>query len=209
MIYCAKQRSLSEKYGLKCYLCPDHHRNGPEAAHRNADVSEILYKTAQAAFEKRWGQEFFFEKFKRNWLTEEERAKMNRVDLIGRPTRDPETRYTQGESPIAVARWTMAVDRKVRQQGQQAADFINCVAFGKTGEFAEKYIHKGMKIAASGRIQTGSYTDKDGKRIFTTEVVVEDIEFCESKNTGNAVNTQSEDGFMSIPDGVDEEMPFV
>lgn len=207
IIFCKKQRPLSEKYGLKCYLCPGHHRIGEEAAHVNKDVSEILYKTAQIAFEQKWGQERFFEVFGQNWLSEEERERMNRVDLLGRLTRDPEIRYKQGENPLAVARWTLAVNRRVKQ-GQQEADFINCVAFGMTAEFVERNLKKGSKIAVSGRIQTGSYTNKDGVRVYTTEVVVEDVEPCESKNAGNSVNTQSEDGFMSIPDGVDEELPF-
>ena len=207
IIFCKKQRPLSEKYGLKCHLCPGHHRIGEEAAHVNKDVSEILYKTAQIAFERKWGQERFFKVFGQNWLSEEERERMNRVDLLGRLTRDPEIRYKQGENPLAVARWTLAVNRRVKQ-GQQEADFINCVAFGRTAEFVERNLKKGSKIAVSGRIQTGSYTNKDGTRVYVTEVVVEEVEPCESKNEGNSVNTQSEDGFMSIPDGVDEELPF-
>lgn len=206
IIYCAKQRKLSEKYGLKCYLCPDHHRNGPDAVHRNKDVSEILYKTAQIAFERMWGKELFFEIFKRNWLSEEERNKMNKVNLLGRLTRDPEVRYTQGDNPLAVARWVLAVNNRMRQD--EKPDFISCVAFSKTAEFAEKYLRKGSKIAISGRIQTGNYVGKDGNRVYTTDIVVEEIEFCESKGAGNSEDTQSGDGFMRIPDGVDEELPF-
>lgn len=138
---------------------------------------------------------------------------MNKVNLIGRLTRDVETRYS-GET--AIARYTLAVDRRFRKDGEQNADFISCVAFGKSGEFAEKYLKKGMKIAVSGRIQTGSYDDKDGKKVYTTDVVIEEHEFCESKNGSvedglskiNAKVESDSDGFMSIPDGIDEELPF-
>ena len=147
---------------------------------------------------------------------------MNKVILMGRLTRDPEVRYSQGENATAVARYTLAVDRRFnRNNDEQTADFINCVAFGRSGEFAEKYLHKGTKIAITGRIQTGSYTNKDGVRVYTTDVVVEDQEFAESKNAsqqaGNdyvpAGRTESApmaagDGFMNIPDGIDEELPF-
>ena len=148
---------------------------------------------------------------------------MNKVILMGRLTRDPEVRYSQGENSLAIARYTLAVDRRqARNSGDdQTADFINCVAFGRAGEFAEKYFRKGTKIAVSGRIQTGSYTNKDGVHVFTTEVVVEDQEFAESKNasagseggfTGGNFNRPAPsgagDGFMNIPDGIDEELPF-
>ena len=147
---------------------------------------------------------------------------MNKVILMGRLTRDPEVRYTQGEQPMAIARYSLAVDRRFarnNQEGQQTADFISCVAFGKNGEFAEKYLHKGTKIAISGRIQTGSYTNKDGVKVYTTDVVVESQEFAESKNAqsgnggseGGYANSQQPqadaDGFMNIPDGI-EELPF-
>ena len=129
---------------------------------------------------------------------------MNKVILMGRLTKDVETRYS-GE--MAVARYSLAVDRKFKKEGEQTADFINCVAFGKNGEFAEKYLHKGMKIAVTGRIQTGNYKDKDGKTVYTTDIVVEEHEFCESKN--NYANAKADaDGFMSIPDNVDDELPF-
>lgn len=146
---------------------------------------------------------------------------MNKVILMGRLTRDPEVRYSQGENATAVARYTLAVDRRFsRNNDEQTADFINCVAFGRSGEFAEKYLHKGTKIAVTGRIQTGSYTNKDGVRVYTTDVVVEDHEFAESKNASQAGGdyapagrTESApvaagDGFMNIPDGIDEELPF-
>ena len=146
---------------------------------------------------------------------------MNKVILMGRFTRDPEVRYSQGENATAVARYTLAVDRRFnRNNDEQTADFINCVAFGRSGEFAEKYLHKGTKIAITGRIQTGSYTNKDGVRVYTTDVVVEDQEFAESKNASAAnggyapaerndsAPAAAGDGFMNIPDGIDEELPF-
>ena len=148
---------------------------------------------------------------------------MNRVILMGRLTRDPEVRYSQGERSMAIARYTLAVDRRGRrgQDGNdQTADFINCVAFDRAGEFAEKYFRQGMRVLVSGRIQTGSYTNKDGVKVYTTEVVVENQEFAESKNAqgngGYANAGQSaapapmpaDDGFMNIPDGIEEELPF-
>ena len=110
---------------------------------------------------------------------------MNKVILIGRLTRDVETRYSQGANPVAVARYTLAIDRRFKKEGEQEADFISCVAFGKAGEFAEKYFKKGTKIAITGRIQTGSYTNKDGQKVYTTDVVVEEQEFAESKTNSN------------------------
>lgn len=136
---------------------------------------------------------------------------MNKVILIGRLTREPEVRYSQGNESMCIARYSLAVDRKYKKDDEQTADFISCVAFGKNGEFAEKYLHKGTKIAVTGRIQTGSYTNKDGQKVYTTDVVVEEHEFCESKGTGgNEVPTFKPDanGFMSIPDGIEEELPF-
>ena len=148
---------------------------------------------------------------------------MNKVILMGRLTRDPEVRYSQGDNAMAIARYTLAVDSRFsRNNGddQQSADFIGCVAFGRAGEFAEKYFRKGTKIAVTGRIQTGSYTNRDGVKVYTTDVVVEEQEFAESKNSsgndggfaGNANRTPEPmgagDGFMNIPDGIDEELPF-
>lgn len=133
---------------------------------------------------------------------------MNKVTLIGRLTKDPEVRYSQGENTTAIARYSLAVDRRYKREGEPDADFINCVAFSKQGEFAEKYLRKGMKIAISGRIQTGSYTDKEGKKIYTTDIVVEEHFFCESKNQDAPAQEPSQpsgDGFMNIPD---EELPF-
>ena len=141
---------------------------------------------------------------------------MNNVILMGRLTRDPDIRYSQGEQATAVARYTVAVDRRFRRDGDaQSADFIGCVAFGRQAEFAEKYLRKGTKIALTGRIQTGSYTNRDGQKVYTTDVVIEEVEFAESK--GAAENHKAaepkpvstdENGFMNIPDGIDEELPF-
>ena len=154
---------------------------------------------------------------------------MNKVILMGRLTRDPEVRYSQGENSTAIARYTLAVDRRFRRNndGEQTADFIGCVAFGRSAEFAEKYFRQGLKIAVTGRIQTGSYTNRDGQKVYTTEVVVEDQEFAESKAASDnyaashpqtsspapapsmpAPGAASADGFMNIPDGIDEELPF-
>lgn len=140
---------------------------------------------------------------------------MNKVILLGRLTKDPELRYSQGNNPMAIARYTLAVDRKFKRDGEPNADFINCIAFGKNGEFAEKYLHKGIKILIEGRWQSGSYTNKDGQKVYTNDCIVESCEFAESKNARqqNEQNSRpqpsnSDDGFMQIPDGIDEELPF-
>lgn len=159
---------------------------------------------------------------------------MNKVILIGRLTRDPEVRYSTGENALAIARYTLAVDRRFHKDGETNADFISCVSFGRNAEVAEKYFRQGLKISVSGRIQTGSYTNRDGQKVYTTEVVVEEQEFVESKsnssnnsqhpqqpsqqpqqqaprqqqNSGNQQNQYADDGFMNIPDGIDEELPF-
>lgn len=144
---------------------------------------------------------------------------MNKVVLMGRLTKDPDVRYTEGSDSKAIARYTLAVDRKTKDaNGNRQADFITCVAFGKSGEFAEKYLHKGMKICISGRIQTGSYTNKDGNKVYTTDVVVEEHDFCEGKSTDSTAQTapaqttagaqSAMDSFMQIPDGIDEVLPF-
>ena len=149
---------------------------------------------------------------------------MNKVILMGRLTRDPEVRYSQGENSTAIARYTLAVDRRFRRNsdGEQTADFIGCVAFGRSAEFAEKYFRQGLKVIVTGRIQTGSYTNKDGQRVYTTDVVVENQEFAESKaaSANNAGGYQQAapsrpeptqaagDGFMNIPDAIEEELPF-
>ena len=133
---------------------------------------------------------------------------MNKVILLGRLTRDPEVRYSQGQESMAIARFSLAVDRKKTRDGDQGADFIPCVAFGKLGEFAEKYLKKGTKILYEGRLQTGSYTDKDGKKVYTTDCIAESIEFAESKSTGSQAQPQTdENGFMNVPEG-DCELPF-
>lgn len=138
---------------------------------------------------------------------------MNKVILMGRLCADPEVRYSQNENQTAAARYRLAVDRRFKREGDQTADFIPCVAFGKAAQFAEYYLHRGTKIIITGRIQTGSYTNKDGQKIYTTDVVVEDQEFAESKGAsgnsgGSAPQAADPDGFMSIPDGIDEELPF-
>lgn len=145
---------------------------------------------------------------------------MNKVVLMGRLTRDPEVRYSQGANSVAIARYTLAVDRRYNRNNEEnSTDFINCLAIGKSGEFAEKYLRKGIKVLIGGRIQTGSYTNRDGVKVYTTDVVVEEQEFAESKNSGNNGNNnggsngrygnpEPGDGFMNIPDGLDEELPF-
>ena len=156
---------------------------------------------------------------------------MNKVILMGRLTRNPEVRYSAGDSSMAIARYTLAVDRRFARRGEDnngaTADFISCVAFGRSAEFAEKYFHQGLKVVVTGRIQTGSYTNRDGQKVYTTDVVVEEQEFAESKaaasehaggfqpqNNSNpfqsapAPSAAAGDGFMNIPDGIDEELPF-
>ena len=143
---------------------------------------------------------------------------MNKVVLVGRIVRDPEVRYSQGENPTAVARYTIAVDRRFKRDGEPTADFINCVTFGKSAEFVEKYFRKGLRISISGRITTNSYTNKDGIKVYTTEVTVEEQEFAESKAESEAnktsvqqsvpTNASSGDGFINVPDDIPEELPF-
>ena len=168
---------------------------------------------------------------------------MNKVILLGRLTKDPDVRQSQGAEPVTIARYTLAVDRRGKKQEGQQADFISCVAFGKAGEFAEKYLHKGTKICVSGRIQTGSYTRQDGTKAYTTDVVIEEQEFAESKNSDSGRSAMDDqmaaqyggqgsqqasgrtgqqdgagqqgsweqsamDGFLNIPEGIDEELPF-
>lgn len=141
---------------------------------------------------------------------------MNKVILMGRLTRDPDVRVSTGERPMTVARYTLAVDRRAkRDSNERTADFISCVAFDGNAEFAEKYLHQGTKVLVTGRIQTGSYTNKDGQKVYTTDIVVEEQEFCESKAAGQGLinrpsaNTSVGDGFMNLPDGMDDEgLPF-
>ena len=163
---------------------------------------------------------------------------MNKVILMGRLTRDPDIRYSAGENSTAVARYTLAVDRRFRRDGEQTADFISCVAFGRTAEFAEKYFHQGIRIVISGRIQTGSYINRDGIKVYTTDVIVEEQDFTESKaaaanysggyqqnsyegaqapapepqptmTSRPAPSEAVSDGFMTIPEGIEEELPFI
>lgn len=156
---------------------------------------------------------------------------MNKVILMGRLTRDPEVRYSQGATPTAVARFSVAVDRRFKREGEPDADFFNCTCFGKQGEFVEKYLHKGTKVVLSGRIQNDNYTNKEGQQVYGVRIMVDEIEFAESKNAagsgdngyngGNFSNNNNYgggrsqaapsgagDGFMNIPDGIDEELPF-
>lgn len=150
---------------------------------------------------------------------------MNKVILMGRLTRDPEVRYSTGEKPTAIARYTLAVDRRYKKSGEQNADFINCVCLGKTGEFADLHLHQGMKMLVIGTWQTGSYTNKEGKKVYTNECLVSEHYFCEGKNEGNYTPPQNpapqsappsysqqsmadSGGWMNIPDGIDAELPF-
>lgn len=140
---------------------------------------------------------------------------INSVNLTGRFTRDPDVRYTDGGTSIA--RFTLAVDRRFKRDGEQTADFINCVAFGKTAEFIEKYFRQGMKLELTGRIQTGSYTNKDGAKVYTTDVIAEQVGFGESRRVSNENTSEQSDrgygpedgdGFMNVPDDAAEELPF-
>lgn len=155
---------------------------------------------------------------------------MNKVILMGRLTRDPEVRYSQGANPTAVARFSIAVDRRFKREGEPDADFFNCTAFGKQAEFVERYLRKGIKIVVVGRIQNDNYTNKDGQMVYSVRVMVDEMEFAESKNAsqnngdngyngggyaGGASRSNASpapaaagDGFMNIPDGIDEELPF-
>lgn len=137
---------------------------------------------------------------------------MNKAIIIGRMTRRADIRYTQGENQTCIARFTLAVNRKFAKEGEKSADFISCIAFGKIAEFLERYGDKGIKFVVEGRIQTGSYTNKDGRTVYTTDVVVEQVEFAESKSSSNAAdqsrNIPPEEGFMEIPEGLEEELPF-
>ena len=144
---------------------------------------------------------------------------MNKVILMGRLTRDPEVRYSQGASQTAIARFSIAVDRRFKREGEPDADFFNCTCFGKQAEFVERYLHKGVKVVLSGRVQNDNYTNKDGQMVYSVRIMVDEIEFAESKAAaGNnsdyqvvqrpAPSVDEGDGFMNIPDGIDEELPF-
>lgn len=152
----------------------------------------------------------------------ESEVKMNKVIMMGRLTRDPEVRYSQGEYPTAVARFSVAVDRRYKREGEPDADFFNCTSFGRQAEFVEKYLHKGTKIVLGGRLQNNNYTNKDGQMVYSVNIMVDEVEFAESKNAGNnnsdtggnasagytPAASLSGAGFMNIPDGIDEELPF-
>jgi single stranded DNA-binding protein (ssb) len=144
---------------------------------------------------------------------------MNKVILMGRLTRDPEVRYSQGEGSLAIARFSLAVDRRFKRQGEPEADFFNCTAFGKQAEFAERYMKQGTKMVVVGRVQNDNYTNKDGQKVYSVQIMVDELEFAESKNAGAAPggyqpssrpepSQAAGDGFMNIPDGIDEELPF-
>lgn len=143
---------------------------------------------------------------------------MNKVILMGRLTRDPEVRYSQGEGSLAIARFSLAVDRRFKRQGEPEADFFNCTAFGKQAEFAERYLKQGTKMVVVGRVQNDNYTNKDGQKVYSVQIMVDELEFAESKGTGSesggyqtsrpAPSQAAGDGFMNIPDGIDEELPF-
>jgi single-strand DNA-binding protein len=148
---------------------------------------------------------------------------MNKIILMGRLTRDPEVRYSQGESSLAIGRFSLAVDRRFKRQGEADADFFNCTAFGKQAEFVEKYLKQGTKILLTGRVQNDNYTNKEGQKVYSVSIIAEEIEFAESKaaaaNNGANFNpagfgaempepSQSADGFMNIPTGLEEELPF-
>lgn len=153
---------------------------------------------------------------------------MNKIILMGRLTRDPEVRYSQGASQTAVARFSVAVDRRIKREGEPDADFFNCTSFGKQAEFVERYLHKGTKILLSGRVQNDNYTNKEGQMVYSVRIIAEEIEFAESKNAstgngggynngggygnggygGSSAASGAGDGFMNIPDGIDEELPF-
>ena len=142
---------------------------------------------------------------------------LNKVILMGRLTRDPEIRYSQGNDQTAIARFTLAVDRRYNRNGDQTADFINCVSFGKSAEFAEKYFKQGTKIVAVGRLQTGSFTNKDGNKVYATDVIVDEQFFAESKKSSSAdsnnqpssrISPEIAEGFMSIPEGIEDDLPF-
>lgn len=129
---------------------------------------------------------------------------MNKVILMGRLTRDPEVRYSQSDPNMAVSKYTLAVDRMVRRGGERGADFIRCTAFGSRAEFAEKYLRKGIKIVISGRLQTGSYNDSEGRKVYTTEVIIDSQEFAESRREA----ADDGNGYMELPDGIDDDLPF-
>ena len=144
---------------------------------------------------------------------------MNKIVLMGRLTRDPEIRYSSGATSTAIASFSIAVDRRFKREGEPEADFFNCTAFGKQAEFVERYLKKGVKMVVVGRIQNDNYTNKEGQKVYSVRIMVDEMEFAESKNAAGAGNGEDQpsarpqpaaagDGFMNIPDGIDEELPF-
>lgn len=141
---------------------------------------------------------------------------MNKLTLVGRLSKDVETRYSQGANPTAISRTSIAVDRKIKKDGDPEADFFNLIAFGKTAEFLDKYFRKGNRIAIVGRVENDNYTDKEGRKVYGTRIIAEECEFCESKGepstktekTQNKANGEVKEGFMDVPDGLQEELPF-
>lgn len=133
---------------------------------------------------------------------------MNTVIMMGRLTRDPEIRYSTGENAMAIGSFSIAVDRRIKREGQPTADFFNCTVFGKQAEFLEKYFHKGTKVVLRGNLQNDNYTNKDGQKVTATKIIVENLEFAESKASNTQDNVSNNDGFMSIPEGLADELPF-
>lgn len=208
IFYGRKQRQMAEKQGLKVHLCQLCHGKGREGVHGgNTGLNMWLKEIAQAAFEETHTREEFMALFGKNYIGVK---KMNQVILMGRLTRDPELRYINQDNPRPVANYTLAVDRKGKAGGDsQNADFIKVAAFDRAAEFADRYFRKGMRVLVSGRIVTGSYTGKNGQKVYTTEVYATDQEFADSK--GAAVPKEPEPegvGFMKISDGVESDLPF-
>lgn len=133
---------------------------------------------------------------------------MNKLIIMGRLTRDPEIRYTQGENSLMIARFSLAVDRRFKRQGEAETDFFNCTAFGKQAEFVERYLKQGTKMLITGRVQNDNYTNKEGQKVYSVQIMVDEMEFAESKQKSNDTGNVNSDGFMNIPDGIDEELPF-
>lgn len=205
-------RRISEAEGMRCNLCLKHHEENSEAVHKNRFNNVLLKIIGQQAYEQTHPRTDFIARFGKSYIDLEDRN-VNKVVLSGRLTKDPQVRYTDGTNPMAIARYTLAIDRRFKREGEATADFIPCVAFGRDGEFVERYFKQGMKVTISGRIQTGSYVGANGQKIFTTEVVIEEQEFAEKKKTETPKTAETRcgtdpDGFMNIPEGLEEEMPF-
>ena len=211
IFYGRKTRKKAEGTGLKVHLCPECHRRQPTGVHGgNWGLELKLKEIAQAEYQKTHTNAEFIQLFGKNYIDQEGKS-LNKAILMGRLTKDPETRYTTGDKPIAITKYTLAIDKRGRQQ-DQTADFINVVAFDKNGEFAEKYFRQGIRVLISGRIQTSSYTNKAGQKVYTTDVIVEEQEFADSKKTGPAAGVAAGpdigQGFMRIEDGLETGLPF-